>query len=159
MDLPEDVENLERADMALFAVRNPRAILAAYDAIAKGRGGWPLCWPAVLAPQAWFLYRKMYLWAALVSAGPLLLAYVPSLTWLNWGAAIVGAGGLRLYVGAARKTIARIHASAADEVDARALIARAGGVSWIGAAIGLVFAFSQFVLAMKMGAPALLNLR
>ena len=103
-------------------------------------------------PQAWFLYRKMYLWAALVSAGPLLFAYVPKLAWLNWSTSLVGAIGLRLYVAGAARTIARIRASAADEAEARALIARAGGVSRVGAAFGLLFAFSAFVLSLKIGA-------
>lgn len=154
MDPSDEGQDRERADMALFATRNPAGILRVYDGLAAGGGQWPICWPGVLAPQAWFLYRRMYLWAALVSAGPLLLAYVPQLSWLNWSTSLVGAAGLRLYVGGARRTIAGIRAGA-DDVIARALIARAGGVSRIGAAIGLLFAFSQFVLSLKAGAPAI----
>ena len=115
----------------------------------------PFCWPGFLAPQAWFLYRKMYLWAALVSAGPLLIAYLPGLTFVGWGASLVGAFGLRLYLAHARATVARIRAGVADDAEAAALIARAGGVSRTGAALGLVFGFSAFVLSLKAGAPTL----
>ncbi len=148
-------EEGDRADMAMFVQRNQARILRVYDAWVGGGGRGSFCWPGFLAPQAWFLYRKMYLWAALVSAGPLLLAYVPKLAFLNWGTSLIGAMGLRLYVGGAAATIARIRARAADEAQARALIAHAGGVSRIGAIIGLLFAFSAFVLSLKLrlGAP------
>jgi len=149
----DEAWSVERADMALFAARNLGKFMPLYDAMAAGRRGSPFCWPGFLAPQAWFLYRKMYLWAALVSAGPLLLAYLSKWAWLSWGTAFIGASGSRLYVAGARKTIARIRAAAADEAEARALIARAGGVSRIGAAIGLVFAFSAFIVVLKAGAP------
>ncbi len=137
--------------MALFVARNRQRLLAHYDAM--GLGGWPFCWPGLLAPQAWFLYRKMYLWAAVVSAGPLLLVYLPGWAYLDWGASLIGALGLRFYFAGAERTIARIRADAADEDEARALIARAGGVSRIGAGVGLIFAFSAFVLSLKTGAP------
>ena len=71
-------EESRRADLELFVGRNRARLLAHYDAL--GRGAWPFCWPGLLAPQAWFLYRKMYLWAALVSAGPLVIAYLPGWT-------------------------------------------------------------------------------
>ena len=67
---------------------------------------WPFCWPGLLAPQAWFLYRKMYLWAALVSAGPLLIAYLPGWAYLDWGASLIGALGLRFYFAGAPRAIA-----------------------------------------------------
>jgi hypothetical protein len=144
-------EDARRADVALFVARNRSRLLAQYEAFSLG--AWPFCWPGLLAPQAWFLYRKMYLWAALVSAGPLLISYVPGLAYLDWGSAFIGALGLKFYFAGAERTVARIRAAARDEDEARALIARAGGVSWIGGAIGLAFAFSVFVLSLKAGAP------
>ena len=144
----------ERADLARFIGPN-QARLAPF---AEARRA-PFCWPGFLAPQAWFLYRKMYLWAALVSAGPLLIARLPGLTYLSWATSLVGAFGLRLYFAHARKTVARIRAGAGDETQAAALIARAGGVSRIGAALGLAFGFSVFVLSLKAGAPALFSLK
>jgi hypothetical protein len=141
----------ERADMALFVAGNRARMMALYEARAAGR--WPFCWPGLLAPQAWFLYRKMYVWAALVSAGPFLIAYFPQLAILSWSASLAGALGLRLYFDAAEKTIAGIRAASGDDAEARVLIARAGGVSRIGAVIGLAFGFSAFVLSLKAGAP------
>lgn len=148
----EAAADAPRGDIALFAGANHARILRVYDAFAGGGGRLSFCWPGFLAPQAWFLYRKMYLWAALVSAGPLLVAYAPKIAVLNWGASLVGAMGLRLYVAGAVRTIARIRAVAADEAEAQALIVRAGGVSRVGAAFGLLFAFCAFVLSLKAGA-------
>lgn len=142
-----------RADMALYVARNAKPMMAHYE--ARAAGGWPFCWPGLLVPQAWFLYRKMYLWAAAVSAGPLLIAYFPHLAPLSWSASLIGALGLKLYFDGAAKTIAAIRSTSADDDEARALIARAGGVSRIGAVFGLAFAFSAFVLSLKAGAPAL----
>jgi hypothetical protein len=139
----------EVADMALFVGHNRARLMALHRACLDG--ALPLCWPGLLAPQAWFLYRKMYLWAALVSAGPLLIAYAPRLAMFNWGTSILGALGFKFYFAFARRTIARIRAEAKDEEEARALIARAGGVSRVGAALGLAFAFSAFVLSLKLG--------
>ena len=141
--------------MTAFVGRNAARLMPLYDLAAAGR--WPFCWPGLLLPQAWFLYRKMYLWAALVSAGPLLIAFVPDLAALNWATSILGALGLRFYFAGARRTLARIRAVARDEEEAQALIARAGGVSYVGAAIGFVFAFSAFVLALKVSAPSVFS--
>jgi hypothetical protein len=142
-----------RADMALFVGRDRAGLMAKYEALAAG--AWPFCWPGLLAPQAWFLYRKMYLWAALVSAGPMLIAFFPGLAYLDWGTSVIGALGLRFYFADAERTIRRIRAGAADEEEARALIARAGGVSRVGAGLGLAFAFSAFLLSLKGGVPVL----
>jgi hypothetical protein len=146
-----------RDDVALYAGRNRARLMRQYD--ATRRGAWPFCWPGLIAPQAWFLYRKMYLWAALVSAGPLLFAYVPGLSYLDWGASLIGALGLRFYFSGAEAAISRIRAGAADEEEARALIARAGGVSWTGAVIGILFAFSAFVFSLTAGPHSVLGLR
>jgi hypothetical protein len=154
-----EAEYTARADMAAFVARNHARFMPIYDALVSGQGVAPFCWPGLLAPQAWFLYRKMYVWAALVSAGPLLLAYIPRLAWLNWGGALIGAFGLRLYLAYARRTIARIRETAADEAEVQTLIARAGGVSRMGAAIGLAFVFSAFVMSLKAGAPHVFSLR
>ena len=136
--------------MALFVARNRDRLLAGFD--AHMAGGWPFCWPGLVAPQAWFLYRKMYLWAALVSAGPLALGYFPKWGFLEWGTSALGAFGLKLYFAGAERAIARIRAETESEAEAQALIARAGGVSAAGAALGLVFAFVAFILSLKAGA-------
>ncbi len=117
----------------------------------QAAGGLPFCWPGLLFPQAWFLYRKMYGWAALVSAGPLVVVYLPHLSFLAWLAALPGALGLKLYFEQGRRTVRDIRAETRDDVAARALISRAGGVSRIGGAVGLVYAFAAFVVALKAG--------
>jgi hypothetical protein len=159
MSIEGEPENTARADMAAFVARNRTRIMPVYDALVSGQRVAPFCWPGLLAPQAWFLYRKMYVWAALVSAGPLLLAYIPQFGWMTWGGALIGAFGLRLYLTYARRTIAQIRETAADEAEAQALILRAGGVSRIGAIIGLAYAFSSFVMSLKAGAPHVFSLR
>jgi hypothetical protein len=142
-----------RDDLVLYFQRNGERLAQFYEARAR----LPFCWPGLLFPQAWFLYRKMYLWAALVSAGPLLLAYAPKLGVLEWATSLLGAMGLRFYFLQAETTIARIRAAAQDEDEARALIAKAGGVSLTGACVGAGFIFAAFVLTLK--APHALGLR
>jgi hypothetical protein len=144
----------ESADLALYVSRNVARLTE-----RRAAGGWGICWPGLLFPQAWFLYRKMYVWAALVTAGPLALAYVPGVAYVDWFATALGAMGLKIYVYEARRAIRRIRAEAADEAQARARIARAGGVSALGAALGAVYIFSAFVLSLKSVAPAVLLLR
>ena len=112
-------------------------------------GGLAFCWPGFLFPQAWFLYRKMYGWAALASAGPLVIVYLPHLNWLAWLPALPGLFGLKLYFAAAERTVRQLRAGPPDE--ASALIARAGGVSRVGAGIGLVYALAAFVETLKVG--------
>lgn len=142
-----------REDLALYFQTNVERLLPLYDARAR----MPLCWPGLLLPQAWLLYRKLYLWAALATAGPLLLAYAPRFAFLEWGCNVVGALGLRLYFSHAEATVARIRAAARDEDEARALIAKAGGVSLTGAGVGAGFIFAAFVLTLK--APHALGIK
>ena len=131
-------------DLRLFFGANGERLLRIQSA-----GALALCWPGLLFPQAWFLYRKMYGWAALVSAGPLVVVYLPHLSFLAWIAALPGGLGLKFYFDRAQRTIRDIRADAPDEPAARALIAKAGGVSWVGGAVGLVYAFASFILALK----------
>src|SRR5438309_422437 len=91
--MPQGQPALVADNVALFIARNQARILPVYYAWTSGAGRASFCWPGFLLPQAWFLYRKMYLWAALVSAGPLLFAYVPRLAWLNWSTSLIGAIG------------------------------------------------------------------
>ncbi len=138
---------MDDEDFRLFCGPNGERLARIFNANV-----WGVCWPGLLFPQAWFLYRKMYYWAALTSAGPLVVVYLSPLSFLAWIAALPGALGLKFYFAAARRTIREIRAESADEDRARALIARAGGVSWVGGAVGLIYAFASFVLALKVGA-------
>jgi hypothetical protein len=133
-------------DLALFFGRNRERLTQLYA--ASRAGVLPFCWPGFVFPQAWFLYRKMYGWAALASAGPLVVVYLPHLGFLSWLPAVPGLFGLKLYFAAAERTVRALRAEA-PEAEAPALIARAGGVSRIGAAVGLVYGFAAFVATLK----------
>ena len=139
------MDEARRADLAAFFQSNAARLTQLYEA------GGGFCWPGLVAPQAWFLYRKMYRWAALVSAWPLLIGYLPEFVWLNWATSLVGVFGLKLYFAHAERILGEIRAGDAQE--AAGLIARAGGVSRVGAAFGLLFAFAAFVLSLKSAPP------
>ena len=132
-------------DLALYFGHNAPRLLRLMA--ASRAGALPFCWPGFLFPQAWFLYRKMYGWAALASAGPLVVVFVPHLSLLTWLPALPGLFGLKLYFAAAERTTRALRASAPEA--AEALIARAGGVSRVGAGVGLVYAFAAFIVTLK----------
>jgi len=139
------------ADLRLFAGANADVFVKLSNALAtKSAGGKTICWPGFLFPAAWFLYRKMYGYAAITVLLPVLasLVHVPGeiTRWIGFGFAFLGAFGKRLYLARARRMIAEIRAAATDEANARETIARAGGVSVAGAVIGalLIAAFIAF---------------
>ncbi|WP_158814958.1 DUF2628 domain-containing protein [Methylocapsa sp. S129] len=141
------------ADLRLFAGANADVFVKMSKARETGSaGGNAVCWPGFLFPAAWFLYRKMYGYAAITILLPVLasLVHVPGeiTRWIGFGFAFLGAFGNRLYLARARKMIAEIRAAATDEANARETIARAGGVSVAGAVIGalLIAAFVAFAL-------------
>jgi hypothetical protein len=141
----------ELDDVALFIGPNAAAFLASREAgRATARGG--ICWPGFLLPTPWFLYRKMYGWAAIVVLSPVLLSlfHVPNdvLSWISFGFAFLGAFGKRLYLVKARRAIVAVRAGAPDEISARETIARAGGVSPAGAAFGVLLIAAFFAFAI-----------
>jgi hypothetical protein len=116
------------------------------------------CWAGFFFPQAWFLYRKLYGWAALCCLLPIVAAA------LNLGGfgrllvastSVIGLGGRSIYIAAARRTIARIRAASRDEDDARQTIQRAGGVSIAGAVVGGLIVFGANVTAFLIGVHVL----
>jgi hypothetical protein len=139
------------ADLRLFVGANAELFVrlsAAVETRSHGRNA--ICWPGFLFPAAWFLYRKMYGYAAITVVTPVLcsLVHVPYgvTQWIAFGFSLLGAFGKRLYLAKARKMIAEIRAAAPDEASARETIARAGGVSRAGAVFGalLIAAFVSF---------------
>jgi hypothetical protein len=151
-------ETQERADFRLFIDGNPHKFLPVFDAMATGQKGLFACWPGLIFPTAWFLYRKLYGWAALSCLLPILvvalrvdgafgqaLAYAPS---------VIALTGRRIYVAGARKTIARIRDASLDETDVRETIKRAGGVSVPGAVVGGLIFLSAFVVGFLGGLHA-----
>jgi hypothetical protein len=116
------------------------------------------CWPGLFFPQAWFLYRKLYGWAALCCLLPIVA------TALNLGVigrllvastSVMGFGGRGIYIAAARRTIVKIRATSRDEDDAQQTIRRAGGVSIAGAVIGGLIVAGANVTAFLIGVHVL----
>lgn len=110
-------------------------------------------WPGFFFPLAWFMYRKMYGWAAFACALPIFVGLV------NLGAfqrvlmsapTLAGLAGRSLYAVQARRTIARIRAGnpGRPEEEVRQLIASAGGVSNAGAIVGGAIMFCASVIAL-----------
>jgi hypothetical protein len=137
-------------DLAVFVGANAARFLRPLTTgEARSRRG--ICWPGLLLPTPWLLYRKMYGLAALTVLSPVLLALLHMangpLRWLSLGFMILGAFGKRLYLAKARRTIAAIRAAAPDEASARAAIAQAGGVSIAGAIFGLLLIGAFFAFA------------
>jgi hypothetical protein len=146
----------ERADFELFAERNADKFIPILEARRERIPSLFRCWPGFFFPQAWFLYRKMYGWAAFVCVAPILafnLVGPGGARWVGYAMAFVGLAGRRLYVASARGTIARIRAAHRDDAEARDLLRRAGGVSVSGALVGgLIVAATfagAFVVALR----------
>jgi hypothetical protein len=144
-------------DLALFIGPRARRFL---DIPAPGlRGRFAgICWTGLFLPTPWFLYRKMYGWAATVVLVPwiagliLPVARIP----LLGVAAVLGGCGRPLYRHHARRLIAAIRRESATEAELRSRIGRAGGVSvagaWIGAVIvGLGVAIALVLLLRHKG--------
>lgn len=68
----------ERALLALFAGPNAEKFLPVYDrAGAKSPFSlWTWCWPAFFAPFAWFLYRKLWVYASAWFLALLAVGYI-----------------------------------------------------------------------------------
>ncbi len=154
---PEDLpsgDTRERRDLACLVARNHRKFMPIYDARVARRRWVPFCWPGFLFPQAWFLYRKMYFWAGLAAAGPLLASQLfPYAVLAALPISSLGLFGRALYVRDSVGVLARIRAIARDDAEADDMIARAGGVSPLGAAIGALFAVASLILTAKGHAP------
>jgi hypothetical protein len=138
------------ADLRLFAGANGAAYARLAAAPRAGRNA--VCWPGFAFPAVWFLYRKMYGWAALVVLGPVVasLAHLPGalVQGVALGASLLGGFGNRLYLARARRMIAEIRAAAADEAAARETIARAGGASVAGGIVGALLICAFLALAV-----------
>lgn len=150
-----------RADLAAFFGPNAERFLAVATS-GRRLWGWQ-CWPGFLFPPAWFMYRKMYGWAALVCALPILADV------LNFGKfqgvlmstpSFIGFVGRRLYVSEAMGTVARIRSASRDlpEEEVRRALARAGGVSeagsFVGGAIVVCAVIASFVAARHGASPS-----
>jgi len=143
-EFADDPEARERADLVAFVGRNAAAFL-------DPPGSRRLCWAGLLLPQAWFLYRKLYVWAAIVFVAPILAVTLK----LPFGVGLsnilglaLGASGRAIYLQFARTAVGRIRAQSADDDEALGRIARAGGVSKVGAAVGVVYILAAVVASL-----------
>ena len=150
-----------RDDLALFVGPNVERFYPLFG-LRDGRRRLLVCWPGFFFPPAWLMYRKMYGWAALACALPVLA------TVLDFGVfhrvligapSIIGLAGRRIYVAEASKTIARIRAAGQSrpEVEVRQTLARAGGVSTAGAVVGGAIVFCVAVAGFIAGYKAHLH--
>ena len=138
------------SDLRLFFGPNAETFLTAIKRRKAGRWFAGFCWPGFLLPPVWFLYRKLYGWAAICCIVPILTT---ALNLGEFGRALIlapsllGLRGQNLYVAGARIAIAQIRASSQSEEEARETIGRAGGVSIAGAVVGGLIASISFVVA------------
>jgi hypothetical protein len=159
---PPRVEAERRADLAAFIGANAETFMPSYD--LDGRTRWRgLCWPGFFFPVAWFMYRKMYGWAALACALPIIggaLKLGPLASILTGASSLVGLAGRTVYVAGAQRTIARMRASAGDQPaeDFRRSLTEAGGVStagaWVGGLITVLATGTGFALGFVAGFKA-----
>jgi hypothetical protein len=147
----------DTAAIAAFAGGRASAFEPALCRLAGDGARMGVCWPGLLAPLPWFLYRKMYLWAAVVVLTPfaamVMLREPTLLKYFASATAVLGAAGPCLYVRHARALIAEIRASATSPEDAMARIAQAGGVSIGGAALGVAVTLAGVALTFAPRLP------
>jgi hypothetical protein len=143
----------QRSDLALFVGPNVEKFVSFFGSAGRRRISRWACWPGFFFPVAWFMYRKMYGWAALACALPILAGVMnfgpfrPALAGLP---TLVGVLGRRVYLAGARRTIARVRASLSGrpEEELRETLAHAGGVSIPGAIIGGAIVLGVFAIAL-----------
>jgi hypothetical protein len=145
---------IDRELLAIYFAPNPAPFLATFDKM-RAANPWlkkqvvSWSWPAFLVTLRWFLYRKRWMEAAVVTLLPLVLFYlIPS---ANSGgvafAVVIGMYAKSWYVMFAASRIRTIQQEEPDPQGAREKIARAGGVSVPGAIIGGVIFAAAFAAA------------
>ena len=142
--LLDDPAARQRADLAAFIGRKAGSFL-------DPPGSRRICWPGLLFPQAWFLYRKLYVWAAILFVAPILVVTLEiplGVGLYNILGLVVGASGKAIYRQVARTAVGRIRSQSADEDEAIERIRRAGGVSKAGAAIGVLYMLAAAAAAV-----------
>ena len=124
-----------RQELASFFGPRPEKYLAIYDGMAaianRPAGTRPpfqlfgggFCWPAFFLGPIWMFYRKMWLWAGIITVAFLIFTFLPLPRGAGVGLSVAMAfAGARLYVLYAISTVARLRGDLPR-------IAVAGGVS------------------------------
>ncbi|MET1027782.1 MAG: DUF2628 domain-containing protein [Dongiaceae bacterium] len=122
-----------RDDLCDFIGPNAEKYLRAYN--SKGWAGYSFA--AALIPIPWLMYRKMYV----ATAGFLFVAVIIGVLLPHGGFSLAGAFGAMgktLYLTQAERKIRKIDARDLPVAERMSLIRRAGGISWLGAAIGTI---------------------
>jgi hypothetical protein len=155
-----------RAELSAFIGPNPEPFLKAYDAMREAvlrvpgqrrrfglRGGF--VWLAFLLGPCWFFYRKLWIWAAAITAMMIGFAFLPRFfsAGIAVGLAVAGRSAY-LQHAIARITVLRGTEPVAD-LDA---LARAGGAAplagWIsGAVLVVLILVSIAATAIAVSAP------
>ncbi len=117
-------------------------------------------WLCLLMPPIWFLYRKMYLLFSLFFALIFMVAYMLDafgihLPWVMYAVAAAAASRY-LYIWHAAEQIKKIRRQESDMAAANARIAATGGVSAVGAYVGLFF-LSVFIAVVLYGTMQSMN--
>jgi len=141
--------------------RNTDRYLAHFRRFDARGGAWTFtwCWPGVLFPILWLLYRKMYGWAAALILVELILAPVaatsPGLSLLVSAAVLAGVPATAnwLYYRHVGKVIATARGAGPGEPERRAYRQANGGVSWVGPAVVVALAVLGSLWAVSEGVP------
>lgn len=151
----------ERELIGLFAGPKAELYQATYDKMRakspefrKLAIGW--CWPAFFFTLPWLLYRKQWVYAAVILFLPAVLTFlfaVPNESGLAF-TTMVAIMGKSFYVHDARRTIRRILDEEGHTEQARQRIARAGGTSTAGAVVGTAIFVIALAAQIAAGAAA-----
>ena len=113
-------------------------------------------WPAFLFMSfLWFLYRKMYLYAAVYAIGPMISAYFTGdvTSGIVWSI-VAGATGNYIYYWHCREQIGAIKQQTwSDPVKRQIALKEAGGVQpyviWVGVALYVLFSMTMFKMIQE----------
>jgi hypothetical protein len=156
---PSADELLRRSDLALFVGPNVEKFASVFGSAGGRRRRRWTCWPGFFFPLAWFMYRKMYGWAALACALPIfagVLDFGVFQRLLMSAPSFIGLSGRLIYAVQVRRTIARIRAAGRGqpEEELRQALVRAGGVSAAGAIVGGAIMVCALVIGVMAGLKA-----
>ncbi len=105
----------------------------------------------------WFLYRKMYLYAAVYALGPMVSAYFTGdmTSGIVWSI-VAGATGNYVYYWHCREQIGAIKQETwSDPAKQDAAIKEAGGIQpyviWVGVALYMIFSITMFKMIQEGG--------
>lgn len=146
--IPDETAIDERTLLGLYAGENAAPFLHFYDhAVASGSRYdiWSWCWPALLAPFAWLMYRRLWVHAAAWFLVPVSLIYLlgdaPAAHTIWIALAVLAKPA---YIDDARRRIKAIIAENDDPNAIRRKVLEAGSVSVPGFVLGLAVSLVGF---------------